>query len=73
MKQIDETIHNNVHGDPVKDTKRQLLVYNELLSVWEKSMERVSKLGKTPAINLRCILENVLLVIGLIFEHCRAR
>ncbi|OAD52729.1 hypothetical protein WN48_00305 [Eufriesea mexicana] len=72
LKQIDETINSNVHGDPVKDTKRQLLVCNELLSVWEKSIERVSKLCKTPAINLRCILENVLLVIRLIFEHCRA-
>ncbi|CAK9828855.1 Uncharacterized protein C1orf112 [Anthophora retusa] len=72
LKQIDETIHADVKEDTVKDTKRQLLVCHELLSVWERSVERVSKLHKTSAINLKCILENALLAIKLIFEHCRA-
>ncbi|CAK9797194.1 Uncharacterized protein C1orf112 [Anthophora quadrimaculata] len=72
LKQIDETIHADVKEDTVKDTKRQLLICHELLSVWERSMERVSKLHKTSAINLKCILENALLAIKLIFEHCRA-
>ncbi|KOC67475.1 Uncharacterized protein WH47_11654, partial [Habropoda laboriosa] len=73
LKQIDETIRRSAKAETLKeDTRRQLLVCYELSSVWERSMERVSKLDKTSAINLKCILENALAAIKLIFEHCRA-
>ncbi|XP_060832173.1 FIGNL1-interacting regulator of recombination and mitosis-like isoform X2 [Bombus pascuorum] len=72
LKKIEGTINTNADGHTVEDAKRQLIVCHELLSVWEKSMERVSKLCKPSAIGLKCTVENVLLTIRLIFEHCRA-
>ncbi|KAK9310352.1 hypothetical protein QLX08_000345 [Tetragonisca angustula] len=71
LKKIDGIVNANLDGDTVEDVKRQFLVCHELLNVWEKSMERVSKLHKTTAVDLKCIVENVLLTIKLIFEHCR--
>ncbi|XP_033176587.1 uncharacterized protein C1orf112 homolog isoform X2 [Bombus impatiens] len=65
-------MNTNADGHTVEDTKRQLVVCRELLSVWENSMERVSKLCKTSATAFKCIVENVPLTIKLIFEHCRA-
>lgn len=73
LKKIGETMNTNADGHTVEDTKRQLVVCRELLSVWENSMERVSKLCKTSATAFKCIVENVPLTIKLIFEHCRAR
>ncbi|XP_061937111.1 FIGNL1-interacting regulator of recombination and mitosis-like [Apis cerana] len=71
LKQIGEMINRDVNEDTVQDTKRKLFVCHELLIIWEKSMERVSKLERTSATDLKSTLENVLVTIELIFEHCR--
>ncbi|CAL7936084.1 unnamed protein product [Xylocopa violacea] len=72
LKRIGESVNGNVTRDSVQDVQRQLLVCHELLNVWDKCMERVSKLNKTSATDLKYVPENVLLAIRLIFEHCRA-
>lgn len=66
-------INRDVNEDTMQDTKRKLFVCHELLIIWEKSMERVSKLERTSATDLKSTLENVLVTIELIFEHCRGR
>ena len=63
----------NRNEDTERDTKRELFVCHELLKIWEKSMERVSKLQRTSATDLKSILENVLVTVELIFQHCRGR
>ncbi|XP_076764071.1 FIGNL1-interacting regulator of recombination and mitosis [Xylocopa sonorina] len=72
FKRIGESVNGNVTRDTVQNVQRQLLLCHVLLDVWEKSMERALKLNKTSANDLKHVLENVLLAIRLIFEHCRA-
>ncbi|XP_012143724.1 FIGNL1-interacting regulator of recombination and mitosis isoform X2 [Megachile rotundata] len=70
LKQIPETISTNAE-DATENIKRQLLMCQELLNVKEKSLERVSSFQKTSAMCFKFLIENVLLSIKLIFEHCR--
>ncbi|XP_076276645.1 FIGNL1-interacting regulator of recombination and mitosis isoform X2 [Lasioglossum baleicum] len=70
LEQIGELISTD--KDAVDNIKRQLSISCELLILWEKSMERVSKLPKTSAVNLQFLLEDASATIELIFKHCRA-
>ncbi|XP_076651828.1 FIGNL1-interacting regulator of recombination and mitosis [Halictus rubicundus] len=70
LEQIGKLISTD--KDALDNIKRQLSISYELLIMWEKSMERVSKLSKTSAVNLQFLLEDASAIIELIFKHCRA-
>ncbi|XP_078041227.1 FIGNL1-interacting regulator of recombination and mitosis isoform X2 [Augochlora pura] len=70
LDRIGELINSD--GDVLDNAKRHLSNSHDLLIVWEKSIERASKLQKMPAINLKFLLEDASDVIKLVFEHCRA-
>ncbi|XP_053971865.1 uncharacterized protein C1orf112-like [Hylaeus volcanicus] len=72
LKQIGEMVNASLERDALENVKRQLFVCHELLNVWEKSMQRVSKLHKTSAVNLKSLSESVPVTIRSVFEHCRA-
>nr|XP_033340241.1 uncharacterized protein C1orf112-like [Megalopta genalis] len=71
LERIGELI-NSDGGGALDNVKRQLSISHDLLTVWEKSIERASKIQKISAINLRFLLEDASTIIKLIFEHCRA-
>ncbi|XP_043256870.1 uncharacterized protein C1orf112-like [Colletes gigas] len=71
MNRISKIISTSVERDTLENVKRQLFVCHELLNVWEKSVDRVSKLHKTSAVSLKSLSENVPITIKLVFEHCR--
>ena len=71
FKRIDEIIPAAAEQDTSEDVKRQLLVCHGLLTVWERSMERVSKLHKTTATNLKSLSESVPATLRVIFQHCK--
>ncbi|XP_015435189.1 PREDICTED: uncharacterized protein C1orf112-like [Dufourea novaeangliae] len=70
LKEIGEM--TNADEDALDNVKRQLVLCHELLTAWEKSIERASKLNKTSAANLKFLFENTLDMVKSIFEHCRA-
>ncbi|XP_076635469.1 FIGNL1-interacting regulator of recombination and mitosis [Colletes latitarsis] len=71
MNRISNIISTSVERDTLENVKRQLFVCHELLNVWEKSVDRVSKLHKTSAVSLKSLSENIPITIKLVFEHCR--